>query len=106
LIFLDEPTAGVDPVSRRIFWQMIYKLVKEGVTVFVTTHYMDEAESFDEISFIFNGKIIANGTPKKLIEKENVTSLDDVFIKYVQNYTNEKYVSSFDALKNLVRKDN
>ena len=67
LIFLDEPTAGVDPVSRRSFWELLYRLVNdEGVTVFVTTHYMDEAEQCQELAFIHGGKIVAQGSPANL----------------------------------------
>lgn len=105
ILVLDEPTAGVDPVSRRIFWGMIYTLAHEGITVLVTTHYMDEAESCDMLSFIFNSKLIAIGTPKELIEKEKVNNLEDVFIKYVENTTNEKVQTSFDELKKMVRKE-
>jgi ABC-2 type transport system ATP-binding protein len=69
LIFLDEPTAGVDPVSRRSFWELLYRLVNdEGVTVFVTTHYMDEAEQCQELAFIHGGKIVAQGSPSDLKE--------------------------------------
>jgi ABC-2 type transport system ATP-binding protein len=63
LVFLDEPTAGVDPVSRRTFWELIRRLVDGGVTVVVTTHYMDEAEHCDRLGFIYQGKLIAQGTP-------------------------------------------
>ncbi|MBI4609756.1 MAG: ABC transporter ATP-binding protein [Candidatus Rokubacteria bacterium] len=63
LVFLDEPTAGVDPVSRRNFWGLIRRLVEEGITVVVTTHYMDEAELCDTLGFIYQGKLIAQGTP-------------------------------------------
>lgn len=63
LLFLDEPTAGVDPVSRRQFWQLLYALASERTTIFVTTHYMDEAEQCHRLAFIHNGKIIADGTP-------------------------------------------
>lgn len=66
VLFLDEPTAGVDPVSRREFWELLYKLVEEGVTVFVTTHYMDEAEHCHRLAFLQRGEIIATGSPAEL----------------------------------------
>jgi ABC-2 type transport system ATP-binding protein len=66
VIFLDEPTAGVDPVSRREFWDLLYKLIAEGITVFVTTHYMDEAEHCGRLAFIQRGKIIAYGSPAEI----------------------------------------
>jgi ABC-2 type transport system ATP-binding protein len=66
VIFLDEPTAGVDPISRRAFWDLLYKLVAEGITVFITTHYMDEAEHCHRLAFIQHGEIIAQGTPTSI----------------------------------------
>lgn len=66
VLFLDEPTAGVDPVSRRIFWDLLYRLIAEGITVFVTTHYMDEAEHCHRLAFIQRGKIIAYGSPAEI----------------------------------------
>ncbi|MBU0493996.1 MAG: ABC transporter ATP-binding protein [Chloroflexi bacterium] len=63
LLFLDEPTAGVDPLSRRAFWNLLYRLADEGTTIFVTTHYMDEAEHCQQLAFIHNGRIVAQGTP-------------------------------------------
>jgi len=66
VLFLDEPTAGVDPVSRRAFWNLLYKLIAEGITVFVTTHYMDEAEHCHRLAFIQRGKIIAYGSPAEI----------------------------------------
>jgi ABC-2 type transport system ATP-binding protein len=66
VLFLDEPTAGVDPISRRAFWDLLYKLVEEGITVFITTHYMDEAEHCHRLAFIQHGKIIAQGTPTEI----------------------------------------
>jgi ABC-2 type transport system ATP-binding protein len=69
IVFLDEPTSGVDPISRRSFWELIYRLSGEGVTVFVTTHYMEEAECCDRLGFIFGGELIALGTPTSLKEE-------------------------------------
>ena len=66
IIFLDEPTSGVDPISRRKFWELIYQLSARGVTVFVTTHYMDEAEYCDRLGLIYRGELIASGTPEAL----------------------------------------
>ncbi len=66
ILFLDEPTAGVDPDSRRMFWDLIYSLAQKGMTMFVTTHYMDEAENCKRLGFIYNGKIIASGTPLEI----------------------------------------
>jgi ABC-2 type transport system ATP-binding protein len=66
LIFLDEPTAGVDPVSRRAFWDLLYELAERGTTIFVTTHYMDEAEHCHALAFIHNGRIIARGAPRDI----------------------------------------
>jgi ABC-2 type transport system ATP-binding protein len=69
VLFLDEPTAGVDPVSRREFWELLYRLVSEGVTVFVTTHYMDEAEHCHRLALIQRGKLMAVGSPTELKER-------------------------------------
>jgi len=69
LVFLDEPTAGVDPISRREFWELLYHLITQGVTVFVTTHYMDEAEHCHRLAFIQRGRIIAMGSPKEIKEE-------------------------------------
>lgn len=81
IVFLDEPTGGVDPITRRQFWEMIYKAANQGTTVFVTTHYMDEAEYCDRVSIMVNGKIEALDTPKKLKQQFNVTNMNDVFLK-------------------------
>ena len=81
IVFLDEPTGGVDPITRRQFWEMIYKAANQGTTVFVTTHYMDEAEYCDRVSIMVNGKIEALGTPKKLKEQFNAANMNDVFLK-------------------------
>jgi ABC-2 type transport system ATP-binding protein len=66
LLFLDEPTAGVDPVSRRAFWDLLYQLAADGVTIFVTTHYMDEAEQCQRLAFIQRGTLIAYGSPEQI----------------------------------------
>ena len=80
-VFLDEPTGGVDPITRRQFWEMIYKAADEGTTVFVTTHYMDEAEYCDRVSIMVNGKIEALDTPKKLKEQFKAENMNEVFLK-------------------------
>jgi ABC-2 type transport system ATP-binding protein len=100
LLILDEPTAGVDPVSRREFWNTITQLVKEGITVLVTTHYMDEASICDIIGFIYNGDLITVDTPQELYIKHNTQNLEDIFIYYVKKLTNKDVVSSFKDLIN------
>jgi ABC-2 type transport system ATP-binding protein len=79
IVFLDEPTGGVDPLARRQFWDLIYAASDKGITVFVTTHYMDEAEYCNRISIIVNGKIAALDTPGNLKQQFNSISVDDVF---------------------------
>ena len=81
IVFLDEPTGGVDPVTRRQFWEMIYETADSGTTVFVTTHYMDEAEYCHRVSIMNEGKIEALDTPEKLKEEYGVETMNDVFIK-------------------------
>jgi ABC-2 type transport system ATP-binding protein len=81
IIFLDEPTGGVDPITRRQFWEMIYKTANSGTTIFVTTHYMDEAEYCDRVSIMVDGKIEALDTPKNLKEQFEAESMNDVFLK-------------------------
>jgi ABC-2 type transport system ATP-binding protein len=81
IVFLDEPTGGVDPITRRQFWEMIYKTANEGTTVFVTTHYMDEAEYCDRVSIMVDGEIKALDTPSKLKQNFKVESMNDVFLK-------------------------
>jgi ABC-2 type transport system ATP-binding protein len=81
IIFLDEPTGGVDPITRRQFWEMIYKTAHDGTTIFVTTHYMDEAEYCDRVSIMVNGKIQALDTPKRLKEQFKSDTMNDVFLK-------------------------
>jgi len=88
IIFLDEPTSGVDPLNRRRFWQMIHNLAAEGVTVFVTTHYMDEAEYCDRLAMIYKGELVAVGTPLELKQarvKDGVMpGLEQVFIDLIE----------------------
>lgn len=79
IVFLDEPTGGVDPITRRQFWEMIYQAANEGTTIFVTTHYMDEAEYCNRISMMVDGKIKALDTPTNLKKSFNAASMDEVF---------------------------
>jgi len=81
IVFLDEPTGGVDPITRRQFWELIYETAARGITVFVTTHYMDEAEYCNRISIMTTGVIEAMGSPGELKKKYNSDSIDDVFVK-------------------------
>ena len=85
IIFLDEPTGGVDPITRRQFWEMIYREANRGVTIFVTTHYMDEAEYCDRVSIMVAGKIEALDTPKNLKGQFQVDSMNKVFLKLARN---------------------
>lgn len=80
MIFLDEPTAGVDPASRRLFWERIYALSSGGTTVLVTTHYMDEAERCQRLAFLSRGHLIALGTPTEITTRFGAKSIEDVFI--------------------------
>jgi len=80
IVFLDEPTGGVDPITRRQFWEQIYKVANEGTTVFVTTHYMDEAEYCDRVSIMVDGRIDALDTPAGLKQKFNAEDIEEVFI--------------------------
>ena len=79
IVFLDEPTGGVDPITRRQFWELIYSSVSEGMTVFVTTHYMDEAEYCNRLSVMVDGRIKALDTPKALKHQYEVKTMDEVF---------------------------
>jgi ABC-2 type transport system ATP-binding protein len=80
MIFLDEPTAGVDPASRRLFWERIYALASGGTTILVTTHYMDEAERCQRLAFLSRGHLIALGTPDEITARFGANSVEDVFI--------------------------
>lgn len=84
IVFLDEPTSGVDPVTRRQFWNLIYETANSGVTVFVTTHYMDEAEYCDRISIMSEGRIVSLNTPSELISEYNAQNINEVFLKIVR----------------------
>ncbi len=83
VLFLDEPTSGVDPIARRRFWEMIYDLAESGTTVFVTTHYMDEAEYCSRVSIMVDGRIAALDSPEKLKAAQAASSMQDVFVNLV-----------------------
>jgi ABC-2 type transport system ATP-binding protein len=85
LVFLDEPTGGVDPIARRQFWELIYESANRGVTVFVTTHYMDEAEYCHRVSIMSDGKIEALDTPENLKKTYHVKDINEVFVKIARN---------------------
>ncbi len=84
ILFLDEPTGGVDPLARRQFWDLIYELADGGTTVFVTTHYMDEAEYCGRVSIMIQGKIMALGSPEDLKRQTGAKSMQDVFLRVVE----------------------
>ena len=84
IVFLDEPTSGVDPLTRRQFWELIYDAASRGITVFVTTHYMDEAEYCDRVSIMHEGRIVAMDTPKNLKRMYQAKSIYDLFLKIVR----------------------
>lgn len=88
IVFLDEPTGGVDPITRRQFWEMIYRAADKGITVFVTTHYMDEAEYCDKVSIMSEGRIVAIGRPGDLKKKYDATSIHEVFVKIARPSNN------------------
>lgn len=90
IVFLDEPTGGVDPVTRRRFWELIYKASSEGMTVFVTTHYLDEAEYCNRVSIMVDGRISALDTPAALKEKYHASTIDEVFRKVAVNAQREE----------------
>ena len=81
IVFLDEPTSGVDPITRRQFWELIYEASQGGTTVLVTTHYMDEAEYCDRISIMVAGRIASIGTPAELKRNAGVGSVDELFVR-------------------------
>jgi ABC-2 type transport system ATP-binding protein len=85
IVFLDEPTGGVDPITRRKFWDLIYEAADRGITVFVTTHYMDEAEYCNRVSIMNAGKIEALDTPENLKKQCGAKNMDEVFLKIARN---------------------
>jgi ABC-2 type transport system ATP-binding protein len=84
ILFLDEPTSGVDPVSRRLFWDLIHKLAARGTTILITTHFMDEAEFCGRLGFISGGKLIALNTPNEIKLRTGTATLEEAFIKLAQ----------------------
>lgn len=84
ILFLDEPTSGVDPINRRRFWNLIYDLSDEGITIFVTTHYMDEAEYVDNITFIFEGKLVATGPPEEMKKRFMQDQVLELYCEHTQ----------------------
>jgi drug efflux transport system ATP-binding protein len=84
IVFLDEPTSGVDPIARRTFWDLIYELSAEGHTVFVSTHYMEEAEYCHRLAFMYRGAMIALDTPEALKSKLQLNSMEEVFVQLIE----------------------
>lgn len=89
LLYLDEPTAGVDPLSRKVFWGIIKDLTSQGVTIFLTTHYMDEADGCDLLAFMYRGNLEAFGYPHELKQQKDTGSLEGLFIKLVEERDRE-----------------
>jgi ABC-2 type transport system ATP-binding protein len=84
VLFLDEPTSGVDPIARRSFWDLIYDLSRAGHTIFVSTHYMDEAEYCHRLAFMYSGRMIALGTPAELKRENAVSTMEEVFVHLIE----------------------
>ena len=89
LVFLDEPTTGVDPISRREFWEMLYRLREEGILIVLTTAYMDEAERCDRVHVLEKGRLLASGEPRQILEREKVESFEKLFLRYEARRTAE-----------------
>jgi ABC-2 type transport system ATP-binding protein len=85
ILFLDEPTNGVDPVSRRDFWAILYQLLKDGVTIFMTTAYLDEAERCNRVGLMHKGRLIHCGSPDEVRRQNGVASLEAAFISAIRN---------------------
>jgi ABC-2 type transport system ATP-binding protein len=85
IVFLDEPTGGVDPITRRQFWEIIYETAGQGITVFVTTHYMDEAEYCQRVSIMADGRIVALDTPSNLKTQYHAANIEEVFLRIARN---------------------
>lgn len=85
IVFLDEPTGGVDPITRRQFWEIIYETASQGITVFVTTHYMDEAEYCQRVSIMADGRIVALDTPSNLKTQYQAANIEEVFLRIARN---------------------
>lgn len=101
MLILDEPTSGVDPVSRDQFWELIIDLARnDGVTIFISTHFMNEGERCDRISLMDKGKVLASDTPAKLIESKNKKTLEEAFIEYLQEVSKEEISNEAD-IKNI-----
>jgi ABC-2 type transport system ATP-binding protein len=90
IVFLDEPTGGVDPVTRRTFWELIYEAASRGITIFVTTHYMDEAEYCSRVSIMDEGRIKALDTPENLKKQFSASNMDEVFVKIARRPVNDQ----------------
>ncbi|MCX6246531.1 MAG: ABC transporter ATP-binding protein [Bacteroidetes bacterium] len=90
IVFLDEPTGGVDPITRRQFWNLIFEAAREGITIFVTTHYMDEAEYCDRVTIMVDGKISALDTPSELKKTYAAANMNEVFLKLARTAINEE----------------
>lgn len=90
IVFLDEPTGGVDPITRRQFWDLIYQAAHDGITVFVTTHYMDEAEYCNRVSIMVDGRIADMDTPLRLMQKYKAANMDEVFYLLARDVKNKE----------------
>ena len=103
ILVLDEPTAGVDPVSRREFWKTITRLSGQGVTVLVTTHYMDEASVCDRIAFIYDGEIISINSPEGHYQEMGMDNIEDIFIYHVQENAEQGDIIHYKEMKEILR---